>query len=598
MEKRTKTLDAEKKKSTLGSSRIAVRLLGYLKPYWGLTLLYVLFNGGFRATHLVKPWIEGQLLDRVFGDKDADFLPILVGFWMSIALATYLLGIGMAYFLAKVTSQTRRDMQLKVYQHLRFLPCRFYDNHTTGQIMANISSDTTSAAEGILASGAIIVSGIEFAITLCVVFWVNPWLGLFSIPFAFAVVGLPVLFRRPVQNASKQVLQEKENISSRLQEGIAGSREIKSLGHELRDMGFIRRSIDTLVRAEVKQRLIGALAGLGALSSWLGNPLFFLIGGKMVLDGHISVGFLWMANRYLNLLTFPLYQASNEYQKLLRTGEGAKRVFTFLENRTEPTEGINNVDLQGKVRFEDVHFHYNETSEVLQDVSFEVQPGQLVALVGPSGAGKSTLLNLMPRFYEPTHGHIYVDSHDITTLQLKTLRAQIGTVFQDPYLFSGSIEENIRIGSLHPENVKREDIIAAATAANSHDFIMQLEEGYATEVGERGIKLSGGERQRIAIARVLLRDPKLLLLDEATSALDSETERVVTEALERLMRGRTSFVIAHRLSTVLNADVILVMENGRIVETGTHQALLARGGLYARLYRLQFAEASDDAKQG
>ena len=591
-------MDTRKKKQDLGSSRIAVRLLGYLKPYWGLALLCVLLQGGFRATYLVNPWIEGQLLDRVFGEKDADFLPVLVSLWMGIALATYLLQSVWAYLMAKVTGYTRRDMQLQVYRHLRFLPCRFYDNHTTGQIMAYIGSDTASAAEGILASGWIILAGVEFAITLCVVFWVNPWLGIFSIPFTVAVVGLPVLFRKPVQNASKQVLQEKENISSRLQEGIAGSREIKSLGHELRDMGFIRRSIDTLVRAEVKQRLIGALTGLGPLSSWLGNPLFFLIGGKMVLDGHISVGFLWMANRYLNLLTFPLYQASNEYQKLLRTGEGAKRVFTFLENRTESTEGVEDVDLQGKVRFEDVHFHYNETSEVLQDVSFEVQPGQLVALVGPSGAGKSTLLNLMPRFYEPTHGHIYVDSHDITTLQLKTLRAQIGTVFQDPYLFSGSIEENIRIGSLHPENVKREDIIAAATAANAHDFIMQLEEGYATEVGERGIKLSGGERQRIAIARVLLRNPKLLLLDEATSALDSETERVVTEALERLMRGRTSFVIAHRLSTVLNADVILVMENGRIVETGTHQALLARGGLYARLYRLQFAEASGDSKQG
>ncbi len=591
-------MDTRKKKQDLGSGRIAVRLLGYLKPYWGLALLCVLLQGSFRATYLVNPWIEGQLLDRVFGDKDADFLPVLVSLWMGIALATYLLQSVWAYLMAKVTGYTRRDMQLQVYRHLRFLPCRFYDNHTTGQIMAYIGSDTASAAEGILASGWIILAGVEFAITLCVVFWVNPWLGLFSIPFTLAVVGLPVLFRKPVQNVSKQVLQEKESISSRLQEGIAASREIKSLGHELRDMGFIRRSLDTLVRAEVKQRLIGALTGLGPLSSWLGNPLFFLIGGKMVLDGHISVGFLWMANRYLNLLTVPLYQVQNEYQKLLKTGEAAKRVFTFLENRTEPTEGINNVDLRGKIRFEGVHFSYNETSEVLQNVNFEVQPGQLVALVGPSGAGKSTLFNLIPRFYNPTHGRIYVDEHDITTLDLSALRFEIGTVFQDPYLFSGSIEENIRMGARHPETVKTEDVIAAATAANAHGFITQLKEGYATEIGERGIKLSGGERQRIAIARVLLRDPKLLLLDEATSALDSETEKVVTEALERLMKGRTSFVIAHRLSTVRNADVILAMENGKIVETGTHQALLARGGLYARLYRLQFAEASGDSKQG
>ncbi len=590
-------MDASKKKGNLGSGRIAVRLLGYLKPYWGLALLCLLFQGGMRATFLVFPWMEGQFFDRVIGEKDADFLPILVGSWMAIATVTYLTSVGFAYFLAKVTGQTRRDMQLQVYQHLRFLPCRFYDDHTTGQIMAYIDSDTASAAEGILTSGWIILAGIEFAVTLTVVFWVSPWLGLFSIPFTLAVVGLPVLFRRPVQNASKQVLQERESISSRLQEGIGGSREIKSLGHEMRDMGFIRRSIETLIRAEVHQKLIGGLTALGALASWVGNPLFFFIGGKMVLDGHISLGFLWMANRYLNLLTVPLYQAQNGYQTLLRTGEGAKRVFTFLdENRTEPTDGIEDVDLRGQVRFDAVHFGYNETSKVLQNVSFEVLPGQIAALVGPSGAGKSTILNLIPRLYTPTHGRICVDEHDIATLNLSALRSQIGTVFQDPYLFSGSIEENIRIGARHPEDVRKEDIIAAATAANAHGFITQLTDGYATEIGERGIRLSGGERQRIAIARVLIRNPKLLLLDEATSALDSETERVVTEALERLMEGRTSFVIAHRLSTVLNADVILAMENGEIVEIGTHQALLAQGGLYARLYHLQFA-ASDAPKQ-
>ena len=233
---------------------------------------------------------------------------------------------------------------------------------------------------------------------------------------------------------------------------------------------------------------------------------------------------------------------------------------------------------------------------LLYNVSFEVQPGQIAVLVGPSGAGKSTILNLIPRFYTATQGQICVDEYDITTLNLSALRSQIGTVFQDPYLFSGSIEENIRMGARHPESVRKEDIIAAATAANAHGFIIQLNDGYATEIGERGIRLSGGERQRIAIARVLIRNPKLLLLDEATSALDSETERVVTEALERLMKGRTSFVIAHRLSTVLNADVILAMENGKIVEIGTHQELLAQGGLYARLYHLQFA-ASDAPKR-
>jgi len=323
-------------KMTWGTGRIAVRLLGYLKPYWRLAFLCVFLYVGFRATYFVNPWVEGQLLDRVFGEKDADFLPILIACWIGVALATYLLNLGLSSFVSKVTGQTRRDLQLQVYQHLRFLPCRFYDDHTTGQIMAYINSDTESAAEGILSIGWILLAGVEFFITLTFIFAVNPWLGLFSIPFAFAVVCLPILLRRPVQNASKQVLQVRERISSRLQEGIAGSREIKALGHEMRDMGFIRRSIDTLVRAQVYQTFIGGLTGVSILSSWLGNALFFLIGGKMVLAGHISVGFLWMANRYLHLLTVPLYNAQNEYQTFLRTGEGAKRVFTFLdENRTD-----------------------------------------------------------------------------------------------------------------------------------------------------------------------------------------------------------------------------------------------------------------------
>ena len=283
-------------KQNLGSGKIAVRLLGYLKPYWGLALSCLIFYGGSRVLFVFIPWVEGQFLDRVFGEKDADYLLVLVGLWLGIAILTYLTSLGMSYFLAKVTGQTRRDMQLKVYQHLRFLPCRFYDDHTTGQVMAYVNTDTASAAEGILTSGWIILAGIEFAITLAVVFWVNPWLGLFSIPFALAVVYLPVLFRKPVQNASKQVLQEKESISSRLQEGIAGSREIKSLGHEMRDMGFISRSLNTLVRAEVRQGLVGALTALGPLTSWLGNPLFFLIGGKMVIAGDISIGFFLDGN--------------------------------------------------------------------------------------------------------------------------------------------------------------------------------------------------------------------------------------------------------------------------------------------------------------
>ncbi|MGQ9779996.1 MAG: ABC transporter ATP-binding protein [Bacillota bacterium] len=305
--------------------------------------------------------------------------------------------------------------------------------------------------------------------------------------------------------------------------------------------------------------------------------------------GRLTVGELVAVGMYLGPLYLPLQRFSELNVVFANSMAALDRIFELMDERPEVADRPGAVELpeiEGRVEFEHVFFSYNrENGPILQDVSFTVEPGQKVALVGPSGAGKTTLVNLIPRFYDVDAGAIRIDGHDIRDLKLKSLRRHIGIVLQDPVLFSGSIRENVLYGN---PRASVEEVIAACKAANAHDFIMALPQGYDSEVGERGAHLSGGQRQRITIARAFLKNPRILILDEATSVLDAESEKLVQEALERLMVGRTTFIIAHRLSTIINADLILVLDHGRLVEAGTHASLMAAGGLYCRLFARQF----------
>ena len=379
-------------------------------------------------------------------------------------------------------------------------------------------------------------------------------------------------------------------LSGSLQESIAGSRELKGLGKEFYDLKRLHQSLLRLVTLNIKQVTIQHVGNVAHVLFWIGIALIFLVGGRYVLRDAISMGELFAITRWFSLIGDPVMELVSLHFRIPSILVAARRVFGFLDEHEEESQAGKPIEqVDGGVRFSKVSFGYNENQTVLKEVGFQAEPGETVAIVGPSGAGKSTLINLIPRFYEHQGGEILIDATPIKDIQIQSLRSHVGIVFQDPYLFADTVEYNIRLGAEDPEAVSHESVVTAAKLANAHDFIVKFPDEYKSKVGERGIQLSGGEQQRIAIARVLIRNPKILILDEATSSLDAESESLVQEALTQLMKGRTSFVIAHRLSTILNADKILVLSDGKLVESGKHAELMQHDGVYKALFQKQFA---------
>lgn len=569
---------------------VYLRLLKYIKPYLfrvGVAIVCIIMAA---AANLYVPWIIKDVIDEVLTAKDMTLLNLIAG---GIILVFFLRGIffyGQTYLMSYVGQKIIIDIREALYRHLQRLSLSYFETRRTGAIMSYITNDVAALQTALVESVIEMVTEMAVLIgSMGAMFYIHWKLSLLTFVTLPLVAQAISIFGKKLRTASRVLQERAADITSVLQETIMAVRVIKSFAREDYEIERFNRENYHNFRAQMKTaQLMATLTPIIEFLAALGVTAIIWYGGREVISGSLTSGSLIAFLIYVVNLSNPIKRLSRVYGNIQKALAAAQRVFEVLDTEPEIQDAADASELpdtKGHVAFHDVTFEYKPGEPALSNVTFEATPGQVVAIVGPSGAGKTTIANLIPRFYDPSSGYIAIDGIDIKTVTISSLRRQIGIVPQETMLFNGTVYENILYGDL---DASRDAVIDAAKAANAHDFITAMPQGYDTHIGERGTKLSGGQRQRIAIARAILKNPRVLILDEATSALDTESEALVQEALDKLMLGRTAFVIAHRLSTVQRANVLLIMEKGRIVERGTHAQLIKDGGLYSKLYQVQF----------
>lgn len=568
------------------------RLLGYLKPYW--KQLFIAYFSMLFATllNLFVPQIIKDAIDNGLTAGEPRALFVAGGIILGIAVVRGAAGFGQLYFGEWLTHRVSYDLRNHFYNSVQALPFSFHDRTLTGDLMSRATSDITETERFVgiglmgLISTTLLLVGVIIAMLLESV--QLSLLGLIPIPI---LVYATIRFGNTVRPMFKLIQEQMGVLSSTMQESMTGINVVKAFAREPHELAKFDEENDEWF--DRRYGLIRTWADNWPLFTFLVATSIFLLlwfGGPVALDGKITVGTLFALISYVLMLGAPVQRLGFLVNLAATAGASAKRVFDIIDTPSEIEEQENATWLDrvdGSVTFQGVDFGYREDLKILSDISFHAEPGQTIALIGPTGSGKSTVTNLIPRFYDPTAGQILVDGVDIRSVQVQSLRRQIGIVLQDPFLFSQTVAENIAYGR---PDASMDEIIAAATAARAHSFISEMPEGYDTRVGERGVTLSGGQKQRVAIARALLTDPSILILDDSTSSVDTETEHLIQEALAVLMEGRTTFVIAQRLLTLKSADAILVLDHGRIIQRGTHNELLTEGGLYREIYDLQLKD--------
>lgn len=567
-----------------------LRILGYIKPYMNRLLFAMFCTIMAAAGNLYIPWIIKEMIDQVLADKNGALLNWIAASIIAIFIVRGLFWYGQNYLMSYVGQRVIIDIRAAVFKKLQRLSVSFYDKNKTGTIMSYVTNDVNALQSAMVENTIeMITEGFILIGSVVAMIYLDWRLTLFTVCTFPPVLWFMEFFGKKIRKTGGRIQECTADITSVLQESVASARVIKSFVREDYEVDRFDVENKANFRANMKNaQLMATLTPVVELVAAIGVTMIIWYGGNNVINGTITVGSLVAFLTYAVNISNPIKRLTRVIGNIQKALAAAQRVFMIIDMPEEIVEA-NNARLlpqvQGKVEFQNVTFAYNEKGDVIKDLSFTVAPGEVIAIVGPSGAGKSTIANLLPRFYDVNKGDIKIDGYSVREVTLNSLREQVGIVPQETMLFNGSVYDNILYGRL---DATREEIETAAKAANAHDFIMQLSDGYATKLGDRGVNLSGGQRQRIAIARAILKNPRILILDEATSALDTESERIVQEALDRLMVGRTSFVIAHRLSTIKNADKILVLEKGCLVEAGTHDELIALDGLYAHLYKIQY----------
>jgi ATP-binding cassette subfamily B protein len=611
------------------NKELLIRVWGYARPYRlkiaGLLVSIFAITG----LGLVPPLLYRDLIDNAIPNSNTSRLNWLALGMIGIPIINALIGIGQRYLSATIGESLIADLRTSLFSHMQRMSLRFFTHAKTGELMSRLNSDVVGAQSAVTGTFITILTNIVSVVaTLAVMISLEWRLTLLSV----ALVPLFIIPARRVGRVLREVRRESMDLNAKMNAmmnetlNVSGALLVKLFGRQTDEMTKFEQRSRAVAAIGVRQAMIGRwfFVGLGLISA-IGTAVVFWVGGHLVLQGAFTIGTIVAFGAYLTQLYGPLSAMSNANIEFATSMVSFERVFEVIDLPLEITDAPDSVaipEVSGAFSFENVSFSYTEGGDggasklgltverngdtptsparastrgmAIEGVSFHARPGQIVALVGPSGAGKTTITYLLPRLYDPTDGRICLDGHDLRDIKLSSLAHNIGMVTQEAYLFHDTIRTNLLYAK---PDASQAEIEAACQAANIHHFIADLPDEYDTVVGERGYRLSGGEKQRIALARVILKNPRILILDEATSNLDSQSEALIQEALERIMTGRTSIVIAHRLSTILAADVILVMNEGKLVEQGyrngdisAHQVLLAQNGLYATLYRTQFGE--------
>lgn len=622
------------------SRQLLRRVYSYAKPHLFAVAVVLVTIVAISLLELIPPLLYRDLIDNVLPNRNYARLNWLALGMLGIPILSGVINVVQRYFSSRAGEGIIYDLRGQMYEHLQGMALRFFTHTKAGEIMSRFNNDVVGAQNAITGTiPSIVTNTVTLVSTLIVMIsieWRLAVLALVVLPLFLLPARRVALTLRAIRREAAEHNAEMSNIISETLT-INGALLVKTFGRQGRELGRFRRANGAVRDIGVRRAQVGQLFFMGmSIAGTLGAALIYWVGGHLVLSGAISTGTIVAFVAYLARLYGPISSLSNVQVEFATSMVSFERVFEYLDigqEITDRADAITLTNVEGHVRFVDVTFDYapalgaaapttallpmpshppaptnghqphdgeheepkgeeattafTQRAYALQQVSFEIKPGQLVALVGPSGAGKTTITYLLPRLYDPTSGRITLDGHDLRDVTQTSLADQIGMVTQESYLFHDTIRANLLYARAGATDA---DMEAACRAANIHDFIISLPEGYDTLVGERGYRLSGGEKQRIAIARVILKDPRILILDEATSHLDSQSEALIQAALEPLFRGRTSLVIAHRLSTILAADKILVLNQGQIVEEGKHSELLAQGGLYAHLYETQFRD--------
>jgi len=565
------------------------RVYGYLRPYWvttaGAYIALLLIN----ALALTIPQFIRWIVDQGIGGQNTQLLLLSVLGLLALTLVKGVLTFYQGRWVEMASQGVAYDVRNAMHRQLAALSFSYHDRAETGQVLSRTVQDVerirfaTGRAILRLVDGGVLLLG-----TALVLLWMNPVLAL------LALCTMPILgyrtfrYAKRLRPVSLAIQQQLAVLTTRLEQNLRGARVVKAFAQEDAEIARFERENDKWFELSVQAaRMTAFNSPLIDLIANASTVMIIWYGGQLVIQHQLTLGELVSFSTYLAQLVQPVRRLGQIIPQLALASAAGERIFEILDAQSEVRDAPDAIPLprvEGAVRFENVSFAYFRRHRALSDISFEAQPGQIIALLGATGSGKSTIINLIPRFYDPTQGLITIDGHDLRCVTINSLRDQIGIVLQETMLFAATIRENISFGV---PDATEEKIIAAARAAHAHDFIMDTPLGYETRVGERGLTLSGGQRQRVAIARALLKDPRILILDDATSSVDAETEQHIQKALERLMRGRTSFVIAERLSTLRMADLIFVLDNGSIVARGTHEELLRTSGIYAEIYHHQ-----------